>query len=410
MNKHIATAFEISALLAVFAIGTAAAAAGQPATTDNPSTVESSEMKPLVDALSALKGGTPSPVRINQAIAAWRKLSEPEKERLRNEIVFMACAGFLATGDMASFGKARSGIVDMEAFQAETTERCRECDGSGTLKSRCPSCHGSGECSRCDGRGRLSAERLSGMGAAASRTCPGCHGSGRCPDCNGGTRETRHNPCNGSGKRISQTKCRSAFETHRANAAEEAFAITQEAKGLVLRDGEWVSAAEEKERRAEELRQAEEKRKRDKERRAEKLRQAEEKRKRDKEFADSQRARGLVLINGEWMTPGSRHKAVLTVMQKLQIEGWTMRRAPLSGEHGGLLCLDSVGEVGCIIVSDVEWDDAQEGRRCRFDRLYRCGNFSYTTKAGEEKTVRLYATDLDAALEELDDQRYSQQF
>ena len=140
------------------------------------------------------------------------------------------------------------------------------------------------------------------------------------------------------------------------------------------------------------------------------IQQAEDQRNRDKEFADSQRARGLVLIGGEWMTPGSARNAVLTVMQKLQIEGWTMRRAPQSGEHGGLLCLDSVNEVGCIIVSAVEWDNAQEGCRCRFDRLYRCGNFSYPTKAGEQKTVRLYATDLDTALEELNDQRYSRQF
>ena len=110
------------------------------------------------------------------------------------------------------------------------------------------------------------------------------------------------------------------------------------------------------------------------------------------------------------MTPGSRRNAVLTVMQKLQIEGWTMRRAPLRDEHGGLLCLDSVNEVGCIIVSGVEWDNAQEGGQCRFDRLYRCGTFSYPTKGGEQKTVRLYATDLNAALEELNDQRYSRQF
>ena len=116
MNKHFATAFATSALLAAFAIGTTTEAVGQPAQTDNPAAV-ASRMKPLADALSALKGGTPAPGRIRQALSAWQKLPAPEQERLRQDVVFMAGAWFLATGDMASFGKARSGIDDMEAFQ-----------------------------------------------------------------------------------------------------------------------------------------------------------------------------------------------------------------------------------------------------------------------------------------------------
>lgn len=207
-------------------------------------------------------------------------------------------------------------------------------------------------------------------------------------------KEIRHAPCSGTGKRISRERSLEAFESHRAKVREGAFAIIQKEKGLVLRDGDWVSPAEAAER--DRLAQEEQ-------------RLAEEEEKREEKFAEYQRSRGLVLVDDKWMTQGSRRDIVLTVLQKLQVEGITMRRDPMSGEHGGLLCLDATDDVGCIIVSNREWHNAEEGSTYRFD-LYRCGLYSYTTKSGERNTVRLYATDLDTALQEIKDRRFSKRF
>ena len=141
----------------------------------------------------------------------------------------------------------------------------------------------------------------------------------------------------------------------------------------------------------------------------EEQRLAEEKMKRAKEHAEYQRSRGLVLVDGEWMTPGSRRNISLSVLQKLLNKGITTMRAPMEGEHGGLLCVDSSGVVGCIIVSEDEWHNAVEDRTYRFD-IYRCGIYSYTTTQGKKNTIPLFATDLDAALEELDSGEHSEQF
>lgn len=149
--------------------------------------------------------------------------------------------------------------------------------------------------------------------------------------------------------------------------------------------------------------------KEDRDKAKEEKRLAEEKRKRDKEHAEYQRSRGLVLVDGEWMTPGSRRNISLSVMQKLLNKGFTMMRAPMDGEHGGLLCVDSSGGVGCIIVSEDKWHNAVEDRTYRFD-IYRCGIYSYTTTQGKKNTVPLFATDLDTALEELDGGEYSERF
>lgn len=177
-----------------------------------------------VEAMSAaLQERQPTKALLGKINAIWKALPEPHKGNLKNDIVSLTCSGFLVLGDMDSFGKARSAIADMPAFLNETTERCAECGGTGRVRTRCGACGGTGRCSRCQGRGSISAPRLAGMGAAASMSCSSCHGSGRCAECNNGTKETRHSVCNGSGKRISKDKCQKAFEAHRSRA--EAYLV-----------------------------------------------------------------------------------------------------------------------------------------------------------------------------------------
>ena len=130
---------------------------------------------------------------------------------------------------------------------------------------------------------------------------------------------------------------------------------------------------------------------------------------RNEEFAKKQRERGLVLVQGRWATPGSRFDIPLTVLQKLLNEGITMRRGPMDGEHGGLLCVDANNEVGCIIVSERQWHFVQEGEKLTFD-IFRCGSYTYPTRNGQMNTIRLFATELETALEEMKSGKHSERF
>lgn len=321
----------------------------------SPSAARSSEsassgdaIQELIDELEEMKGLTPTKSELAAVFSHWKELSNPHKGAIRDDVAFMTCAGLLAIGDMDSFARARSELSDERAFQTETTESCSNCHGTGRTGTPCDYCRGSGRCSRCHGNGSIDAPRLQGMGSAASMPCPSCHGSGSCIACNDGQKELRCASCNGSGRRVSKQRAQSAFERHRARAVRHLVAALQ-------------------------------------------------------------KARGLTMIGGKWMTPGSIRNISLSVLQKFPLRGVTMMREPMSGEHGGLLCVDSSGEVGCVIVSSDEWDRATEGRTYRFD-LFRCGQYTYTTKTGLEKTVPLFATDLDTALEEMETGIHSDDF
>ena len=109
------------------------------------------------------------------------------------------------------------------------------------------------------------------------------------------------------------------------------------------------------------------------------------------------------------MTPGSRPNLTFTVLQKLLVEGVTMVREPYEfNERGGILTLDIAGNIDCILVTSDEYHDFNEKQTYKRD-LYRCGWYSYTTVDGKENTVRLYATDCETALEELESRKYSQE-
>ncbi len=222
----------IATLFAILVFGLTPVAVGGPATEKGNTTSAESSLQSLVDAISALKGATPDSKQLTRIYAIWKSLPESaDKAALRPDIVLMACSGFLAIGDMASFGKARSTLPNMESFVKETTEPCEACGGSGIMHFRCTTCGGDDRCSRCGGSGEMRAAQLAGMGSSISRACPTCHGSGRCPDCNAGMRKSRHEVCNGTGRRISASRSLVAFEEHRAVAETKAFAMLQKGKG-----------------------------------------------------------------------------------------------------------------------------------------------------------------------------------
>ena len=246
----------------------------------------------------AIREKQPTKARLGKIHSIWKALPEPHKDKLKNDVVCMTCIGFLLTGDAEMFDKARSAIADMKSFRDETTERCKECGGTGRVKSRCNACGGTGRCARCRGSGKISAPRLKGMGSAATMSCSSCRGSGRCVECRNGTKETRHSPCNGSGSRLSKEKCKKAFESHRSRVEgyltnelkqreakrlaeeqrrkEEEFEASQRAKGLVKYNGAWMTPEE----------------------KAETIRKEEEK----KRFVADQKRKGLDEFNGEWLT------------------------------------------------------------------------------------------------------------
>ena len=297
-------------LLAVWFIATSVGHGATPAPSAPERAAAERHRDPVEAMAEAVQDKQPTKAQLGKIHSIWKTLPEPHKGNLKNDIVSMICIGFLLTGDTEAFGKARSGISDMAAFKAETTERCAECGGTGRFRSRCSACGGSGVCPRCQGQGGLSAPRLQGMGGSASMSCPSCRGSGRCVACQNGTVEMKHPPCNGSGIRVSKEKCRNSFELHRSRVEayltselksreekrlaeerrrkEEEFAASQRAKGLVLRDGTWMTPEE----------------------KAALDRKDEE----EKKFAAEQKAKGLILVDGEWLTAEGVYEAALSAL------------------------------------------------------------------------------------------------
>ena len=61
----------------------------------------------LAKTLEEVQGKTPTKNAIGRMIALWQKLPEPHKGAMKNDIVAMSCAGYLAINDMEMFGKCQ---------------------------------------------------------------------------------------------------------------------------------------------------------------------------------------------------------------------------------------------------------------------------------------------------------------
>lgn len=306
-----------------------------------------------LEELEEIKNFPADPETAKRTIQTLLSLNDDTETTLSNLILEAACAGLIALGDNARYVETRNSLLKVADFEKDVLDVCEACDGSG--RADCPSCHGSGNCpiQSCRG-GRRNARFIGEV------ECSTCQGTGKCPDCkSSGKSQVRCPQCKGRPKSINLEKAKNVFEKRIAKA-------TRECKSRL------TSA-------------------------------------RNKAFEIQQRERGLVRIQGKWAPPGSRFNIILSVLQKLPIRGITKSRPPEYDEHGGLLCVDSAGEVGCIIVTGAEWHNTQENKSYKFN-IYRCGVFSYTTVEQTEKVVKLYATDLETALEELDSGKYSEEF
>ena len=90
---------------------------------------------------------------------------------------------------------------------------CTVCKGSGIIKIPCPTCHGSGKCPKCNGKGtrksvlvyenRKKKKKKKKKKKPDEIFCITCHGSGKCPTCGGKKTVTRRCAnCDGKGKII----------------------------------------------------------------------------------------------------------------------------------------------------------------------------------------------------------------
>ena len=108
------------------------------------------------------------------------------------------------------------------------SKNCPNCNGKGTITSKCKTCGGSGKCSMCKGRGSLE-----GIGGK-NRTCS-CRGSGKCKQCAGtGNTTLKCQKCRGKGKILSSQSIKNEYlallNEKRSKQSNIAVATGQDAK------------------------------------------------------------------------------------------------------------------------------------------------------------------------------------
>ena len=149
-----------------------------------------------------------------------------------------------------------------------------------------------------------------------------------------------------------------------------------------------------------------------KEREEERRRQAEEQRRKDEEFARKQRAKGLVLYDGKWMTPAERAQAekrdrFFQFIDNRSINNCVYSILQIIGD-GKALCVNRrSGTTFCLLYST---DNAHnraisEGDVLR-NNLWWCGTYTYTTVQNARSTVSMFAIDADVAIREAIRQGY----
>ncbi len=137
--------------------------------------------------------------------AEWRALPDGPKRSLQECVLRASCAMLLSKGNTKAVA-ARKAYVDTQDLLDAVTEPCPACRGRGHSQENCRECAGSGRCPFCRGSGHTSG--LNGR----QGSCPKCNSSGRCPACSGGTREAKCRSCGGSGRTISEAKCRQVVD------------------------------------------------------------------------------------------------------------------------------------------------------------------------------------------------------
>ena len=283
---------------------------------------------------------TPAPTQLEQQLkelsrapvdyalaGKWFKLAkEIPDDSQRQEALKAAATALIYSQKGDVYQKnVRTQIDDAATFEEEFLQECPDCRGGGESRRPCPVCKGTGRCqyANCQG-GRHRVHQINGDKYEA---CRECKGSGQCQKCNGnGNIKGKCARCGGKGKSMDKDLVLASYKNH-ADAATR-----------------WEQI--ERERKERERREAEEKARIE----AEHLK--------EEELAKKMRARGLEMIGGKWMTPGSKCGLTFTVVQKLLVEGVTMVREPYEfNERGGVLTLDIAGNIGSILVTSDEYRD-----------------------------------------------------
>ena len=197
-------------------------------------------------------------------------------------------------------------------------------------------------------------------------TCRKCNGSGT----SNGTGSTLCEVCNGSGLVATDR------ETAKSRAREWLDRGIRQIEWRIERDRK---EKEEDERRAEEKRRAE-------------------------EFAAEQRAKGLVLFRGRWMTPAQRDEAA----KYEKFRSFIIQRSKRDASYevfqivgdGKALCSNlQTGEIFCLMFSTDSANNRAvvSGKTYRND-LFWGGVYSYTTVENVPQRVSLYFIDYDRAV------------
>ncbi len=270
--------------------------------------------------------------------------------------------------------RIRQMLNDATAFEDEFMENCPDCGGKGESNHPCPACKGTGQCqyANCEG-GRHLVHQIQG---SHWETCRDCKGSGRCQKCRGeGIIHGKCLRCGGKGKRASMDLVMAAYKKH-ADLAAKWEQLERERKERERKEAEEKARAE-VERKERERKEAEEREQRE--------REDEERRREYEALAAKMRAKGLVDVDGRWMTPGSVRNVAYKIFQIY--------------EPGHALCRDVNGVVFCLLYSADDNQNVAEGDILRND-LFRCGTYSYTTVQNAPSTVRQFAIDLEVAMRE----------
>jgi hypothetical protein len=173
--------------------------------------------------LNALVLGKPPASVITSPSVDWRKLMERfphlQPEALEyyfssdydggmDEPIVLACLMYLISQESLPAAKRFNLIFEVEfpksdAFELENyVRRCKTCDATGHITSKCTQCDGTGECKTCGGTGDK-------MGLNNWKVnCPDCGGTGECAACGGtGTIDTVCAACNGTGRIVEKQRC-----------------------------------------------------------------------------------------------------------------------------------------------------------------------------------------------------------
>lgn len=223
--------------------------------------------------------------------------------------------------------------------------------------------------------------QLSAFEKAVLDPCPTCAGSGEQANPDGN--KSRCRKCRGAGWRL---KDRASAKEKLDGMTKLAIAEADRCRLRHIREIKNAAQREEARRKAAE--------------------QKEEARRRAEEFAKKQRARGLVLHDGKWMTPTERdHVRRLDRFRSFvadrSIVACRFRILQIIGNGRALCVNDRTGNTFCLLyATDSAHNRAiAEGDRFTND-LFWCGTYSYTTVQNAPARVALYAIDVERALVE----------